>query len=328
MPGNVGVPSRSRFRARIAVTLGALLVASAASALTGTGAAHATTGVNDYPYANGAIDAVDRWNFYTRECTSFAAWRINNDAHVSFTNQYGGVTWGNAGNWTSAARATGVPVDGTPTPGSVAVFPPNVGGAGGYGHVAWVVSVGNGMVLVEDYNFADAYDGYTYYNYSQHTVSPAGLSFLHFGGAVGTPGGPETWVNPATSKYLDLDHSNAANGTKIQIFTGNGTNAQWWVRTGYTGGYYKLTSRATGKCVDVRGPSTADGAAVHEWDCYATDSQLWRWEARGKTYGGWPVYQIRNKYSGRCLDVTAFGAADGTPIQQWTCTGGTNQEWY
>ncbi|MEU5665996.1 lectin [Streptomyces longwoodensis] len=29
----------------------------------------------------------------------------------------------------------------------------------------------------------------------------------------------------------------------------------------------------------------------------------------------------------KCLDVKDFGTADGTPIQLWTCHGGTNQQW-
>jgi surface antigen len=306
-----------------------LAVAVAVATVGGVGgvvsAAQATTGTNDYPYAGSAVDQVDRWNFYTRECTSFVAWRINNDAGVAFTNQYGGVTWGNAGNWASAARAVGVAVDTTPTVGSVAQFPGGVDGAGSMGHVAWVIGVGNGTVTVEDYNYSDAYDGYTYYNYSQHTVATAGLNFIHFAGVAGPA---ETWINPATAKFLDLDHGRSADGTKIQLWSDSGGSAQRWIRVSSPGGYYKITNKGTGKCVDVQGPSTADGAPVHEWSCYGTDSQLWKYEGKGRSVSGYPVYQIRNKLSGKCLDITGFGTADGTPIQQWTCTGGTNQEWY
>jgi type 1 glutamine amidotransferase len=31
--------------------------------------------------------------------------------------------------------------------------------------------------------------------------------------------------------------------------------------------------------------------------------------------------------SGKCVDVNGAGTADGTKIQLWTCTGGTNQQW-
>jgi GH25 family lysozyme M1 (1,4-beta-N-acetylmuramidase) len=138
----------------------------------------------------------------------------------------------------------------------------------------------------------------------------------------------ETWINPATNKRFDLDHANPADGTKIQLWSGNGTDAQWWFRTTAGDGWFRLTNRATGKCVDVVGPSRGNGAAVHEWTCYPTDSQLWRWEPKGRTVAGWPVFQIRNKLSGRCLDIFDNGTADGTRIIQWDCHGGPNQEWY
>ncbi|WP_410812854.1 RICIN domain-containing protein [Micromonospora sp. 067-2] len=315
-------------RTRAVNVLVALVTALAATVLGVGGVAHATTARNDYPYAGSGVDQVDRWNFYTRECTSFVAWRINNDAHVNFTNQYGGVTWGNASNWANAARQSGVPVDTRPAVGSVAQFPPNVDGAGSAGHVAWVIGVGNGTVTVEDYNYAGPWNGNASYTYGQHTVATAGLNFIHFGGAVGTPGGPETWINPATNKYMDLDHSRAGNGTKIQIWTGDNTDAQWWIRQSNGDGYWRLTNKGTGKCVGVSASRTDDGAPVVEWDCNGRTDQLWTWESKGRMVNGWPVWQIRNRNSGKCLDITGRGTTDGTPLQQWGCGGGANQEWY
>jgi surface antigen len=303
----------------------AVLLGGLATIVGVTHMAQATTSVNDYPYANAGVDQVDPWNFYTRECTSFVAWRINHDAGVPFTNWYRGVQWGNAGHWREAALATGVPVDGTATVGSVAVFPPYNQGAGSVGHVAWVIGVSGTSITVEDYNDADAYNGYTRYTYSHRTFSTAGVSFIHFGNR---PTQAETWGNPATGQYLDVYHAQTADGTRLQIWPYNGTNAQWWLRVPAADGYVKLTNRGNGKCVDVKDRSLASGAPVHEWTCYPTDSQLWRFEPKGRTFQGWPVYQIRNKRSGRCLDVYGNGTAAGTPIIQWDCHGGPNQEWF
>lgn len=155
-----------------------------ASLAVGSGEANATSGTNDYPYKNSAIDVSDGWGFLTRECTSFVAWRIRNDIGISdFTNGWKGGWFGNASNWAANARALGVPVDTNATVGSVAQFPPGVDGAGSNGHVAYVLSVSSSTVTVEDYNYADNYDGNTYYNYSQHTVSRSGLNFIHFSGS-------------------------------------------------------------------------------------------------------------------------------------------------
>ncbi|MFD6289215.1 endo-1,4-beta-xylanase, partial [Streptomyces sp. NPDC060205] len=37
--------------------------------------------------------------------------------------------------------------------------------------------------------------------------------------------------------------------------------------------------------------------------------------------------QIKGTGSGRCLDVPGTGAADGTQLQLWDCSSGTNQQW-
>jgi len=146
-------------------------------------------GTDDYPYRGDPPDQPDKWQFSTRECTSFVAWRINNDLNVPFQNSYKGQWFGNAGTWAAAARAAGVQVDGTPRVGAVAQFPPDVAGAGSNGHVAIVIGVTGATITVEDYNWTDAYDHMTTYDYSQHVVPWAGLSFLHFAGGAPAGGG-------------------------------------------------------------------------------------------------------------------------------------------
>ncbi len=104
---------------------------------------------DDYPEelkASWKDAIVDPWRFYNRECTSFVAWRLNSCNGLEFDNGYGGVLWGNAGNWDDAARSIGIVVDDRPEVGAVAFW------EGGSGHVAWVVSVDGGHVWVEEYN--------------------------------------------------------------------------------------------------------------------------------------------------------------------------------
>lgn len=95
-----------------------------------------------------AISCTERGSSVTGQCTSFVAWRLNNVNGVAFHNWYGGVNFGNANSWASAAQRIGIRVDGTPRRGSVAWSP-----AGTYGHVAWVAAVhGDGTITIEDYN--------------------------------------------------------------------------------------------------------------------------------------------------------------------------------
>jgi chitinase len=110
-------------------------------------------------------------------------------------------------------------------------------------------------------------------------------------------------------KCVDVAAANSANGTAIQLYTCNGTNAQQWTRNG-------ATLRALGKCLDASG--TANGAVTQLWDCTGAGNQQWTAEANG---------QLRNVASGRCLDATGNSSADGTRLQLWDCAGTANQRW-
>lgn len=85
--------------------------------------------------------------------------------------------------------------------------------------------------------------------------------------------------------------------------------------------YYRLVNRATGRCVDVAGPSTADGANIHQWACHTGSSQQWAMEPTDSGY-----YQFVSRYSGKVLDVAGPSTADGANIQQWTSFNAANQQ--
>jgi surface antigen len=126
---------------------------------------------DDYPYKTSSTSGVDAWNFYNRQCTSFAAFRINwNGTRTgrTFTNMYLGEHFGDAHMWDDAARASGVAVYQSPAVGRIAQWNRNVGGVGGWGHVAYVAAVyADGSILVEEYNWI-AYD------YGTRRIYPGG----------------------------------------------------------------------------------------------------------------------------------------------------------
>jgi surface antigen/uncharacterized protein YraI len=119
-------------------------------------------GIDDYPYKGQR--GIDPWRFYKSTCTSFVAWRVNHNLGRKFWNFTGGVAWGDATNWDSAARAAGFRVDEHPTVGSIAQW--RAGDAGSWsGHVAFVYAVNpDGSVQIEEYNSA------TPYGYGKRTV--------------------------------------------------------------------------------------------------------------------------------------------------------------
>jgi surface antigen len=129
---------------------------------------------DDYPY-RGATSGVDRWNFYKGQCTSFAAWRVNHNLGIKFSNQYKGQHWGNANHWDNAARAAGIPVSGTPHVGDIAVR-----NSGTWGHVAYVAKVNrDGSFMVEEYNHVRP-DTYSYRKATKGEGSHQFSQFIHF----------------------------------------------------------------------------------------------------------------------------------------------------
>lgn len=206
-------------RIRLRSVLFALILALLTAGLVTVGArpALAALGAKDYPtsiagctkppgggqtytcdLADSAQDSwVDPWDFYNRECTSFVAWRLNNNNGVTFkdTMTVNGktATWGNAYHWTTAATTLGYTYNTIPAVGSVAWWGKNADGgyAGPDGHVAYVDSIAynsNGTVSsisTEDYNSAD--NG----NYATHTYAVGSqdwpVEFIHIKDIVGSP---------------------------------------------------------------------------------------------------------------------------------------------
>lgn len=140
---------------------------------------------DDYPQAQKdlPIDSIDPWGYFTRECVSFVAWRMN--VQMGWKP---GESWkfsaatvgllGNASTWGPRLAAKGYKVDSNPTPGAIAWW----GGAvnngvqtGINGHVAVVSKVNSdGTVDIEQYN------GTPPYAYSTMTIptnSPTG--YIH-----------------------------------------------------------------------------------------------------------------------------------------------------
>jgi chitinase len=132
--------------------------------------------------------------------------------------------------------------------------------------------------------------------------------------AINGGGGPPPAGSPIHGfggKCVDVAGANPANGTAVQLWTCNGTNAQQWAHSGNT-------FQALGGCMDVSGAGTANGTKVQLWTCNGTGAQQW-------TQG--PNGSLVNTNSGKCLDATGVSSADGTRLQIWSCTGGANQSW-
>jgi hypothetical protein len=72
-----------------------------------------------------------------------------------------------------------------------------------------------------------------------------------------------------------------------------------------------------GRCLDIVGNGTANGAALELWDCNGVGGQKWVQQADGS---------LRNPQSGRCLDSPSGATANGTRLQIWDCNGSAAQK--
>ncbi len=128
---------------------------------------------DDYPYKSWPTWLHDPWYFIFRQCTSFAAFRINKYFISNFTGfwrqpQFG--HWWNANNWDSAADRAGVRRDRTPAVGSIAQWEYSP-----VGHVAFVAGIDGAYVIVEEYNH-DVSHGYS----RRRIPASSADNYLHF----------------------------------------------------------------------------------------------------------------------------------------------------
>jgi hypothetical protein len=129
------------------------------------------------------------------------------------------------------------------------------------------------------------------------------------------PGAAQAAAGPITGiagKCVDVNAAGTANGTAIQLYDCNGSNAQQWT----TGGDGSL--QALGKCLDVTSAGTVNGTTVQLWDCNGSTAQKWTANA---------AKNLVNTGSGKCLDATGSSSANGTRLQIWTCASTANQQW-
>jgi surface antigen len=118
---------------------------------------------------------IDSWGMYNRECVSYTAFRVHED-FLAGKDTHDMPYWGGDGNadeWDEDAEAAGIPVDTSPTVGSIAIS-----NAGAYGHAMYVEQVGtvNGQPAIYVSQYNASLNGL----YSEGWRYTTGLVFLHF----------------------------------------------------------------------------------------------------------------------------------------------------
>ncbi|MFF3431867.1 RICIN domain-containing protein [Streptomyces sp. NPDC002602] len=122
---------------------------------------------------------------------------------------------------------------------------------------------------------------------------------------------PVTVASAATT-CMDTEDGQAADSTKIQIYTCNQTAAQQF------GPRDDGTLRVLGKCVEAANSGTANGTLIQLMTCKGTPNQQWQALAGGG---------YLNLNAQRCLDRPNNVLTNKTQLQLWDCRDIDAQRW-
>lgn len=126
-----------------------------------------------------------------------------------------------------------------------------------------------------------------------------------------------------TSMKMDVSGASRSNYGNVQIWAGNGTNAQKWKVTHDSNGYVTLTSVNSGKVLDVNGGVSASGTNVQQYDSNGTYAQKW---IAVKNSDGSCTFQ--SALAGNIvLDVSGASTSNGANVQLYAANGTNAQKW-
>lgn len=124
-----------------------------------------------------------------------------------------------------------------------------------------------------------------------------------------------------SGKAIDVSGGGTANGTNVQQYNDNGSDAQRWVIKDAGDGYYYIISKCSNKALDIDSGTMDDYRNVQVWQEGQGAHQKWKFLAWGGSTGK-TIAEGRYKVAAylnntRCLDVDAGGTANSTNVQIW-----------
>ncbi|KAF9446179.1 carbohydrate-binding module family 13 protein [Macrolepiota fuliginosa MF-IS2] len=150
-----------------------------------------------------------------------------------------------------------------------------------------------------------------------HTPSGFTVTFCPTGEIPNYQSRPD-FINPNgnSNKCLDVKGGVFVNGTPVQIYDCNGSQAQMW---SIIRGNGTVRLSGTNYCLDA-GSSPGNGVKVKIWTCYeGLVAQQWSWTDDN---------HIALTGRGLCLDLTSGKLDNGNPVQTWQCMDANqNQIW-
>lgn len=121
---------------------------------------------------------------------------------------------------------------------------------------------------------------------------------------------------------LDCQNGGTANGTPIQLYESNGTEAQAFLVSHDEKGYVTLANVKSGRVVDVPWGLAASGSGLHVYDANGTAAQKWIAVPDGEG-----VRLVCGLDRTLVLDLWAAHAVNGGTIQLYASNGTAAQRW-
>ncbi|MBP2325851.1 hypothetical protein JOF56_006236 [Kibdelosporangium banguiense] len=146
------------------------------------------------------------------------------------------------------------------------------------------------------------------------------------GGTIPPPGPipPNQWfsvINKGTSKCVDARSAATADGTAIQQYTCNGSNAQQYQFQSTSGGFLRINNRNNpAQVIDVANVSAADNAVLQLWAYGGGNNQQWQAVTEDGGY-----FRFVSRHSAKCLTVPGGSTADSVQLVQLACNGSAAQ---
>ena len=129
----------------------------------------------------------------------------------------------------------------------------------------------------------------------------------------GTGNGWVSLVNQRSGKCLDVAGGRAFNGTNVQSYQCNGSNAQKWLYEASSG--FLRSGVNSNKCLDNGGQNKNNGKLVI-WGCQNSNNM--RWDFVGNSI----VPRTNHNYS-----VDAYGTDNSSNVGIWSKHGASQQQW-
>lgn len=125
-----------------------------------------------------------------------------------------------------------------------------------------------------------------------------------------------------SSAVFDAANGYTSNGTAVQVYASNGTDAQRWKVEVGSDGYLTIKNAKSGLALDVTDGKAYSGAKLQLWQPNGTRAQKWVAVADGKG-----VKLVSALDEGLVVDLPSGSAKNGNQLQLYSANGTAAQRW-